>query len=546
MALTDGLTVTQLIARTSLSKSGLNVDIAMGTSLTDQFREQLHRWIDANQRKRFILLFKASRDGCSAQTFHTLCNNKGPTITVLYNTNGSVYGGYTSASWHSNNTYTTDDKAFLFRLRHNGTCQPQKFSKLPSTDSGIYGHSNYGPTFGGNNGHDLRTFTGAVNKSGNVLPLNGTTNFGSYYDMQGQSCSSVMNGHMQVLDLEVYSVEGNLQEYVSKLKMLQRPWVRNIEWNPRQKNKSQTSSLSRNPTAMTFSTGGRMWLRFVSLIYFCVQFLKELKESIETYKPLPGLGLQQTRILMVGQVGSGKSSFFNTINSIFRGHISGQANAGSAEHSLTTTYRMYQIRDGYAGRPLNFRLCDTRGLEEDQGLDDHEICYLLDGHVPDRFQFNPAVPLSPEVMGFVKGPGLGDRIHCVAFVVDSSTVDVISEKVLERIKNMQTKMNQRSIPQVVLLTKIDRICELVTDEISDVFVSPTVKECVDRVAMVMGLPRSHILPVKNYECEVELDQDVNILSLLCLRQVLHFSDDYLYNQLDQIEAEKIAQTQMKE
>ncbi|XP_060070665.1 interferon-induced protein 44-like [Ylistrum balloti] len=472
----------------------------MGTSLTDQFREQLHRWIDVNHRMRFILLFKASRDGCVATTFHTFCNNKGPTITILYNTNGSVFGGYTSTSWHSNNTYSADDKAFLFRLRHNGNCQPQKFSKMPSAESAIYGHANYGPTFGGSNGHDLRTFTGIINKNGNFFPLNGTTSLGSYYDMQGQSYNSVMNGHMQVLDLEVYGVE--------ELKMLQRPWVRNVEWNAR--------------------------------------FMKELKESIETYKPLPGLGLQQTRILMVGQVGSGKSSFFNTINSIFRGHISGQANAGSAEHSLTTTYRMYQVRDGYAGRPLNFRLCDTRGLEEEQGLDDHEICYLLDGHVPDRFQFNPAVPLSPEVMGFVKGPGLGDRIHCVAFVVDSSTVDVISEKVLERIKNMQTKMNQRSIPQVVLLTKIDRICELVTDEISDVFVSPTVKECVDRVAMVMGLPRSHILPIKNYECEVELDQNVNILSLLCLRQVLHFSDDYLYNQLDQIETEKAALTQMKE
>jgi hypothetical protein len=40
--------------------------------------------------------------------------------------------------------------------------------------------------------------------------------------------------------------------------------------------------------------------------------------------------------LLVGQVGAGKSSFFNTINSIFRGYITSQACSGNAEHSLTT------------------------------------------------------------------------------------------------------------------------------------------------------------------------------------------------------------------
>ncbi|XP_069125153.1 interferon-induced protein 44-like isoform X2 [Argopecten irradians] len=484
----------------------------MAKKLTETHKNQLSKWIDSSKSHKFTLLYKISRDGCNAQTFHTYCDNKGPTVTVLYNTNNSVYGGYTAASWNSNGAYIPDPKAFLFKLEYNGTPQPMKFPNTNETYA-IYGAFDYGPTFGG--GHDLICFNGTVNKSGNYFPLNGSTNVGHSYDMQGQNYSSVMNSHMQVLELEVYSVQESLDvlqkplDVLQKpLGVLQKPWIHNIDWS---------SKLE-----------------------------EELKDKVAAYKPLSGLDLQQARILLVGQVGAGKSSYFNTINSIFRGHVSAQANAGSAEHSLTTAYRIYQVRDGYAGKPLNFRLCDTRGLEEDRGLDDRDVDYLLDGQMPDRYKFNPSVSLSPDAICYVKHPKLSDKIHCVVFVLDGSTVDVLSEKVLERIKSMQIRMNQRGIPQVVLLTKIDRICEEISDDVSKVFFSLAMKECVDKVAMVMGLPRSHVLPVKNYEGEVELDQNTNILALLSLRRLLYFVDDFLYNKLDEMEADQTQKVKIRE
>lgn len=39
-----------------------------------------------------------------------------------------------------------------------------------------------------------------------------------------------------------------------------------------------------------------------------------------------------------------------------------------------------------SGSALNFRLCDTPGLEESQGLDVLECSYLLDGNIPDYYQ----------------------------------------------------------------------------------------------------------------------------------------------------------------
>ena len=49
-------------------------------------------------------------------------------------------------------------------------------------------------------------------------------------------------------------------------------------------------------------------------------------------------------------------------------------------------YRMYQIVSMDTGKPLKFRLCDTRGLEENQGIDSNDIAYLLDGNIPDKYQ----------------------------------------------------------------------------------------------------------------------------------------------------------------
>ena len=62
---------------------------------------------------------------------------------------------------------------------------------------------------------------------------------------------------------------------------------------------------------------------------------KELMESIRLYKPMVN-SVSQIRVLLIGAVGAGKSSFFNSINSVFRGHVTSQAISGSSSTSLTT------------------------------------------------------------------------------------------------------------------------------------------------------------------------------------------------------------------
>jgi len=65
-----------------------------------------------------------------------------------------------------------------------------------------------------------------------------------------------------------------------------------------------------------------------------LQALKRLKEEIEVLRP-PSDDVENFRLLLVGPVGSGKTSFCNTIASVFRGRITQRAIAGESAHSLT-------------------------------------------------------------------------------------------------------------------------------------------------------------------------------------------------------------------
>eukprot|EP00105_Crassostrea_gigas_P030110 XP_011452313.1 PREDICTED: interferon-induced protein 44-like isoform X4 [Crassostrea gigas] len=468
--------------------------------LNQKYRDQLVTWI--GKPCHFRLLYKISRDGCSATTFHQKCDGQGATVTVLYNTNNTIYGGYLSQSWNSNSACINDPNAFLFRLQYNGSSNPLKFPINQPTYAG-YGDRSYGPSFGG--GSDMITFTGTINSSGKYFSLNGSvSSIGSYYSLNGQNSNSITNNNFQVTDLEVYQVLDGPDPKKTKFKMaesslLDKPWRKFPEFNAETGNK--------------------------------------LKEELVDYGPDSETGVTAANILLIGQIGAGKSSFFNSVNSIFRGKITSKARSGSFEHSLTTVYRKYNIKDHNSGQTLKIRLCDTRGLEEEFTIDPQEISHILDGNIPDRYQFNPSAPFTTETFGFIRNPHLGDRIHCVAFVVDGSTIDVIPEKILKQMKAMQSRMNQRNIPQVVYLTKLDKVCPMVEEDAGHMFHSSAVREAVDKIADVMGLPRGFVLPIKNYESETILDQNIDILILKALKQTSDFTDDYMEEQVEKMVAE---------
>ncbi len=83
-------------------------------------------------RVGFKLLYKASKDGFSAFSFHMKVDNRGPTITLIKSAiNDKIFGGYTSVPITSSLfKWVKDEKAFLFNLTDS-----RKYEQLPNRSS---------------------------------------------------------------------------------------------------------------------------------------------------------------------------------------------------------------------------------------------------------------------------------------------------------------------------------------------------------------------------------------------------------------------------
>lgn len=128
------------------------------------------------------LLFQASKDGDAVSTFHSHCDNRGPSVIIVETISGYLFGGYTYANWSSNAGYSASTGAFLFGLRPFKKRYDQRKS---SKAYAIHCDTNHGPVFG--NGHTLfinncmESATCYVKNTGYNVPSNYELNGGEQY-----------------------------------------------------------------------------------------------------------------------------------------------------------------------------------------------------------------------------------------------------------------------------------------------------------------------------------------------------------------------------
>ena len=56
----------------------------------------------------------------NALSFHAMCDNQGPTLTIVLANDGYIFGGYNPISWLSDFMYTETDESYLFQLVNPG------------------------------------------------------------------------------------------------------------------------------------------------------------------------------------------------------------------------------------------------------------------------------------------------------------------------------------------------------------------------------------------------------------------------------------------
>ena len=76
---------------------GLNNSVIVGNN--SEYLSNLANWIKPTKSESdWKLCWRASRDGWDSSRFHSLCDEKGPTVTIV-KVGKYIFGGYTSLSW---------------------------------------------------------------------------------------------------------------------------------------------------------------------------------------------------------------------------------------------------------------------------------------------------------------------------------------------------------------------------------------------------------------------------------------------------------------
>ncbi|TRY81983.1 hypothetical protein DNTS_030988 [Danionella cerebrum] len=348
-------------------ESAVKTSFKMSTVTSKLAKWELKKICPLLNHAKLCLLFKASVHGYTFDAFNHKCNLQGPTVIVAYNKSGYVFGAFTSKNFAQTGQNVVDEKAFLFSFNER---QMKEDPLRVVSGNPQFSFFDIGPNFGSLIFLHRNTATIHSDPAGAYKfdPL----------QMHGND--------LALTECEVYRVEeaGRLMEI---------PW-RLMHWDSDKR--------------------------------------KALLNTISDWKPSVS-SVKQARILLVGPIGAGKSSFFNSINSVFKGYVSTQANTGTAGTSLTTQFRSYSLKPSGDVKHVPFSLCDTMGLEDEanNGFDVDDFVSVLKGHVKDRYQFNPAMPLQPDSPYFHKSPELKDRIHCVVYVIDTSKVKILSNKMIE-------------------------------------------------------------------------------------------------------------------
>ena len=141
-------------------------------------------------------LYSATRDGDSAEVFHSLCDNIAPLVVLIKTTKNVVFGGYTEApyTFSKKRIGNKDDNAFIFSINKMKTYDVEKGTNATCS------FKDYGPVFYGYEYCNIYLFGDFFNDEGNVAKKGDRYNTTEDFEIN--------NGEQKFLvkELEVFQV----------------------------------------------------------------------------------------------------------------------------------------------------------------------------------------------------------------------------------------------------------------------------------------------------------------------------------------------------
>ena len=156
----------------------------------------IEKGVQKNLKKKinkYTLLFRASRDGYKTSNFHSKCDGKSNTVTLVETMTGRRFGGFTDVQWDQNSSYKTGSNGFIFSLDNN------EIYYNKNNQYNIYCNSSYGPMFGG--GADF-CICDSCNSSNSSYDSSGNS-----YETNGKQYALAGGYNFLVRDYEVFQLE---------------------------------------------------------------------------------------------------------------------------------------------------------------------------------------------------------------------------------------------------------------------------------------------------------------------------------------------------
>ncbi len=182
-----------------------------------KLQSDLYKLCDFPESQGWDLKYRASRDGFSAQNFHTKCDGLSNTLTIIKTTNGNIFGAFAEEAW-TNGTNVFSLKSFIISLINKENKSFKAMINLANPHPQGYGGYYYyalncvslnGPSFGYDNIHHSADIFIASNSNANQ---SSSSYFGRSFQHQdypegSEKAQTILAGSQkfQTIDIEVFT-----------------------------------------------------------------------------------------------------------------------------------------------------------------------------------------------------------------------------------------------------------------------------------------------------------------------------------------------------